>query len=111
MNDSFLTVQEALGMTAPLPWRVYRVNDTDWMMARTLDEARSEYMRQTGCSVEDAFDGERELTDEEMDRLQFRFWLEGPEHPPRDHKHSFREELAHRVSKRPKTEIFASTEY
>jgi hypothetical protein len=98
-------------MNAPLPWRVYRMNDTDWFMARTIEEAMTEYVRQCGGPIEETCEGVRELTDEEMDRLQFIFWLEGPEHPPRDHKHSFRVELARRVSRRPKPETFASTEY
>lgn len=98
-------------MDAPLPWRVYRMNDTDWFMARTIDEAMTEYVRHTGCPIEESCEGVRELTDEEMERLKFRFWLEGPEHPPREHKCTFREELERRVSRRPKPETFASTEY
>lgn len=81
-------------MTAPLPWRVYRMNDYEWWVARTLDEAKADAAKQWGYSVEDAerdemYDDPDELTDAEMEHLKFREDMFDPLSPTR----SFREEL------------------
>lgn len=106
-------------MTAPLPWRVFRMDDCDWWLARTLEEARESYQHETGVSdemIEDA----REVTDEEMDKLTFIDMDEG-KRIVGESRRSFREELRQRVELRerlkakhgiePKPELFASTEY
>lgn len=114
--DTILSVQETPGMTAPLPWRVFKMNDCDWWLARTLDEARESYKHETGVDEDEA----RELTDEEMARLTF-VDVDDGERPIGTSRRSFREELRQRVELRerlkakhgiePKPELFASTEY
>lgn len=56
-------------MADPLPWRVYRLNDCDWWVARTLDEAIADYRRE--CGVDVCIEGEHELTEQELDRLMY----------------------------------------
>lgn len=103
-------------MDSPLPWRVFRVTDCEWWFARTLEEAIADCKRETGVD-DDYFDEAHELTEEELDRLQF---TDDPE-DPLSARRSFREELAarielqrelltaHGIALRP--ELFASTEY
>jgi hypothetical protein len=97
-------------MTAPLPWRVFRMDDCDWWVARSLEEAKATYLHETGVDneyVEDA----RELTDEEMDRLHY-VDSDERDRPVKASRRSFRVELAQRVSAGlSKPELFASTEY
>ncbi len=118
-KDDLLTVQETPGMTAPLPWRVFKMDDYDWWLARTLQEARQSYQHETGVD-DDAIKDARELTDEELDRLTFVDMDEG-ERPVIESRRSFREELRQRIELRehlkaehgiePQPELFASTEY
>jgi hypothetical protein len=92
-------------MTDPLPWRVFRLNECEWYMARTLEEAIAEYRSVMGLAeheVASYLDRPRELTDQELDRLQFCDYEQSP--PTR---RSFREELAARA---PAPQFFASTE-
>lgn len=51
-------------------WRVFRMNDCDWYLARSLEEARAVAFRDYGDLelIEEA----RELTEEELDRVKFR---------------------------------------
>ncbi len=98
-------------MDAPLPWRVYALDDCDWWVARSLDEALQDYQTQTGIrpdgpEVEDAY----ELTDAELDSLKF---TDCDEHErPTGDARTFREELARRVAEGLSApEHFASTEY
>lgn len=110
-STELLTVQETPGMTTPLPWRVFRINDCEWWVARTLDEAKSDYLRQTGCSEEEAFDDPHELDEATMDRLHFIDQDEN-ERPLKDSRRPFRTELAQRVAAGlSKPEMFACTEY
>lgn len=98
---------ETPSMTDPLPWRVFRMNDTDWWLARTLAEARADYLHQTGEDEDEA----RELTEEELDRLHF-VDTDEDERPMKATRRPFREELAQRVSAGlSKPELFACTEY
>jgi hypothetical protein len=103
-------LSETPSMTAPLPWRVFKMDDCDWWVAHTLAEAKASYQYETGVddeSVEDA----RELTDEELDRLRFVDTDEAG-HPVKETRCTFREELARRVSAGlSKPELFACTEY
>lgn len=97
-------------MTAPLPWRVYRMDEYDWWVARSLDEAKASYKHRTGVDdecIEDA----RELTDDELDTLHF-IDTDADERPIKKSQRTFREELAQRVAAGlSKPEMFASTEY
>jgi hypothetical protein len=102
---------ETPSMTAPLPWRVFRMNDCEWWVARTLAEAMGQYLIQTGIPAAEAFDGERELTDEEMDRLHY-IDIDENERPVKESRRTFRDELAQRVSAGlSMPELFACTEY
>jgi hypothetical protein len=105
-------VPEIPAMTDPLPWRVFRMNDYEWWVARTLEEAKADYQQTVGPMPEDeAFDDPGELTDAELDRLKF---IEDPEVPPTKWvRRTFREELE-RISKSEfdkKPGMFACTEY
>jgi len=53
------------------PWRVFEMNDYDWMVARSPEEAANAYREITGCDYPE--DGEEpiELGDKSLDRLQF----------------------------------------
>ena len=62
-------VPETPPMDAPLPWKVFKLNDCDWWVARTLDEAIADYRHQCGADV--SIEGEHELTDKELDRLMY----------------------------------------
>lgn len=102
-------------MTDPLPIRVFRINASEWWMARTLTEAKQDYLATVGpMPEEDAFDDARELTDAELDSLQFTdddgIDLDGG--TQKAGKRSFREELQARIASAAKCpQPFASTEY
>lgn len=102
---------ETPSMTAPLPWRVFRMNDCEWWVARTLAEAKAHYLEYTGCSEEEAFDDAHELDDESLDRLHY-IDVDESERPIKKSRRTFRAELAQRVSAGlSKPELFACTEY
>ena len=83
--------------------RIFRMNDCDWWMAETLEDAKRDYMASGhGLREEEALDDPGEVSDSDMDRLQF---------TEDDGKHSFRAELAIRVGRREDSQFFASTEY
>jgi hypothetical protein len=96
-------------MDAPLPWRVYRMDDCDWWVARTLEEAKASYQHQTGVDdecIEDA----RELSDAELDSLYF-VDTDDRDRPVKGTRRTFRVELDQRAAWLSKPELFASTEY
>lgn len=103
-------------MSAPLPWRVFYMNDCEWWCARTLQEAKEDAARTWGCSVEQAekdgmYDDPYELCDAELDRLHY-VDTDERERPVKKSRRTFRDELAQRVAaglSRP--ELFACTEY
>ena len=74
---------------------IYKMNDYDWVAAKSMEEARTFYKDMTGLSDEEAFDGEYELDDEELDRLQF---TETDDFDKPTGKCSFREHLAHELT-------------
>ncbi len=51
--------------------KVYQINDCDWWAGYGLESTKAAYIEETGVTAEDAFDEPRELTDEDMMRLQF----------------------------------------
>lgn len=99
---------ETPAMNAPLPWRVFKVSDCEWWMARTLAEAREDYLALTGeIADEDA----SEISEADMDRLIF-VDLEPTDPSQGTIRRTFRQELAERVTGIPsKPECFACTEY
>lgn len=99
---------ETPSMTDALRWRVFRMNDVDWWLARTLAEAKADYTHQVG---DEDLEGARELTDAELDRLHYVDTAED-ERPLRATRRPFREELRRRVAKGiTKPGMFACTEY
>jgi hypothetical protein len=97
------------------PWRVFQMNDYEWWMGRSLDEVCRCYVEAQACSEDDCkqyglFDRAevRELTDAELDRLQYinRFADRGD--PNR--KRTFRAELERRLKvDRPEYPAFFAT--
>jgi len=85
--------------------KVFNMNDCDWFMARSLEEAIYEYKKylksQDMDDEPEYWEDAVELTEEEMDRLKYR-----DEDLPE--AVTFREALAMRGSE---PEFFASTEY
>lgn len=107
-------IPETPPMTEPLPWRVFMLNDYEWYMARSLDEAKATAAEQWGytieqCERDELFDEAEELDDAALDRLQFCDDTHLPDGPMI--KRSFREELARRSAIDPKPQLFASTEW
>jgi phage-related protein len=95
-------VPDSPPMDAPLPWKVFKLNDCDWWLARTLEEAMADCRYQCG-DVD--FEDEHDLTDKELDRLMY---------CDEDCKTKipFREALRERVEAGiAKPEMFASTEH
>jgi hypothetical protein len=93
---------------------IYRLNDTEWWMAPSLEEAITAAMEQTHCAREDVADTDaRQLTDEELDSMQFVDADEpGSEEPSEGWpSRTFREELAQRVAAGCGAEVFATTEW
>lgn len=99
-------------MTDPLPLRVFRLNDCDWWIARTLEEAKVSYQADCGpMADEEAFDEPRELSDAELDRLKFHDRDEA-DRIIRKTIRTFREELRQQIHVDPVTpRMFACTEY
>lgn len=93
-----------------IEWQVFRINDCDWYLARSIGEACECYAADFG---HDQHDEIRQLTEAELDKLLFIVDDAG-----RDTRQtiSFREELENRralkaTEKDPKPELFASTEF
>ena len=100
-------------MKAVEGFKVWQVNDCDWICGTTFAGALGEYLSTTGMSLDEIFDdrdGEinskaMELSDEDMQRLQF-----VPDHE-NTKKLSFAQELKRRVDAGEDTGFFASSEY
>lgn len=91
-------------MDAPLPWRIFKLNDCDWWVARTLEEAKASWQATCGPDEGETFEDAYELTDADMDRLKMTDYDD-----PKAPKPTFREYLKQFPPTRP--EMFASTEY
>jgi hypothetical protein len=88
--------------------KVFRLNDTDWWAAETLDEAKADYLKMVGGPEREYLDDPRELTDREMEDHQF--YPDGVV----EEAISFAEELQNRIRDHKGvkfSELFASTEY
>ncbi|HYF35129.1 MAG TPA: hypothetical protein VD994_07575 [Prosthecobacter sp.] len=83
--------------------KVFKINDCDWYMANTLDEAVALAIAETGLPRDEAVDDPRELSEEAMNRLQFV--------NPDGSKWSFAVELQNRIQAGMKPGFFATTEY
>lgn len=87
--------------------KIYRVSETEWYKANSLEEAIACAMVDTGLSQEELTEGmtPAELTEAEMDTLRY---TDPDANPPIDR--TFREELAAEEAERKPT-IFASKEW
>lgn len=89
---------------------VYEMNDWIWYVARSLEEAKRFCVVDSGCDEKDV-ENAREVSPEEMDRLQFYDDIYAGEDST---KRSFREELDRRIARHrglTGPEVFATTEY
>ena len=124
------TIMNTTSNEAALPpasgsaWSIYQINDCDWWVAKSLNEAIVDALRDCyGMKISDSptpeellpFEGAelcdaRELTAEEMDRLMFREeWVDEDTYKPIDR--TFRAELTSRIeSGTIAVGMFASTE-
>ncbi len=59
-----------LPTTSCSPLRVFEMNDCDWYFARSLQDAKNQYQSDVGCDECDMEEA-RELTDAELDTLQY----------------------------------------
>lgn len=83
--------------------KVFKLNDCDWYMAETLEDAVKLVCNDTGLPPDEAADEPSEETPERMARLNFV-----------DHdgsERTFAEELQRRVAAGKKPGMFASTEF
>lgn len=106
MNNVYLPETDPVN----LGWHIYRMNDCDWWVARSLNEAKRDYMDTVGpMDEEEAFDESGEISQEEYDRLQFTDCDE--DERPTGLTLTFRGELCRRVTAGlTAPEMFASTE-
>lgn len=83
--------------------KVFRINDYDWYMAGSLDEAINLAVADCGMPRDEVVDRPCEVSDEAMKELMFfkRDWS----------KWSFAEELQHQIQAGAKPGMFASTEH
>lgn len=92
-------------------FKVWKINDCDWVWGRSFLQAVQAYMYQTGISLEEAFhdesiinSAEMELSDEAMDTLMFT--------DEDGTKRTFSEELDRRIeSNDDEVGFFCSTEF
>jgi hypothetical protein len=92
-------------------WRIFKLNDCDWWIARSIDEAKASFQKECGPMPDDeAFDEPCELTDADMDTLKI---AESDENERRTGKFlTFREYLIERIGDGlDSPEMFASTEW
>lgn len=102
------------------PFRVFRLNEYECYMARSLEEALAAaaadwFGAATPLTLEEAeanglVDDPGELTDEELDTLRFCDCDERGRPPP-ESTWPFREELARRAAMDPTPQLFACTEW
>jgi len=99
-------------MGAPLPLRVFRLNDCEWWLAPTLEIAKADYQKLCGpIPDEEAFDEPRELSDDELCKRHF-FDTDDNEEPIKSSRRTFYEELRQQIKADPITpRLFACTEY
>lgn len=101
----FLDKQEEIKATAlQSGMKIFKMNDCDWWMAPTLDEAKAAVLAEYGPKYADELIVDPvELTEADLDRLKYT--------QENGSKITFREELANRIKAGAKTEMFASTEF
>lgn len=97
-------------MADTLPLRVFRLNDCDWWLAATLEQAKADFLATCGGD-DDSFDEPHELSEEDLLRLHFVDTDDG-ERAIGKSRRTFHEELRRQIKADPITpRMFASTEY
>ncbi len=85
---------------------IFRLNDCDWWMAETLEEAITDFVKDVGMSEEEAIDNPAVLDEEQLESHIF------TDHDAANSpRRTFKEELQLRIERGAKSEMFASTEY
>jgi hypothetical protein len=94
---------------ADSPYKVFSMNDCDWMAGSDLESCKAEYLRlYTSENAEDAFDEPSEVPAEKMKKYRFH----GEPGENCEGERSFEEELERRIAEgKPFPQFFASTEY
>jgi len=88
--------------------KIFKLNDIEWWAGESLEQVKQFCLDEAVVDEEEAFDDPRELTDEELDRLQYVEDVYSDEKNTRP----FREELARMVAANESFPcLFASTEY
>lgn len=87
-------------------FKVYKLNDCDWYMAETLEQAIEAALNDVCDHDDDYVDDPHELSPEAMESHTFNDWETGELV-----ERTFAEELARRVASGPKAEMFATTEF
>ena len=88
--------------------KVFSMNDCDWWIAETIEDAKRDYLAEVSGLPEDVLEDPCEVSDADMDRLMF---VTEPKLGIKSERHSFREELSRRVESGEGSQLFASTEY
>jgi len=95
-------------------FKVWRINDSDWVWGTTFAQAVDGYMGQCGLSLDELFDydsgGEIDSKDCEMSDLMMDKLLYTDEDQPKE-KRTFREQLKLQAEKGEDVGMFASSEY
>ncbi len=106
-------MSDMLPVTELPPVRIWKMNDCDWVAARTLTSAIDCYLVTTGASRAEVLEDEpRPLSEGEMARLTFTTEVEEPDSPGSLKRHSFAAELKRRVAAGVEfPQFFASTEH
>lgn len=92
--------------------KIFKLNDCDWYAAEDMESAIQQIMFDTGNNREDCVDSSaHELTDDEMDRLQFMDDREIDEYAEEGLR-SFREQLEFMIERGDSFPcLFATTEF
>lgn len=103
LREAFTDAANVAAVVGGSAMKVFRVNDVEWYMAETLDQAIALCAKDRGESVDEVADHPRWLHANELCQLTF-VHDDGI-------KHSFMEELAARIRRGEKPGLFATTEY
>ena len=86
--------------------KIFRLNDYDWWIAETQEQAIADYIKDVGLSEEETIDNPGELNEKQLNSYIFTD-NEIANTPQR----TFKEELQRRINAGATSEMFASTEY
>lgn len=88
--------------------KIFAMNDCDWWMAPTLEQAVAGYLEMTGLDADECLEDPFELSDESMASLKF---IDDYNDTGDRTTRTFAEELERRIAAGAVSEFFASTEY